>query len=356
MFGYQSNLKPDWRNVQIAAAENRLPPRIPIYEHMINPTFIDLLAPEPVSVLQRSKDPADVKRYFEIYCAFWRAMGYDTVSFECCVAAIFPGGGALGSHVEGVIKTRADLDKYPWEELPDRYFDAFAPQFEAFLEALPDDMRAIGGVGNGLFECVQDLTGYMNLCYIREDDPELYRLLFERVGQVMLKIWQRFLPRYSQRYVVCRMGDDMGFRTQTLLAPEDFRAHLVPGLKRIIDAVHAAGKPFLLHSCGNIFDIMPDLIGAGINAKHSNEDQIAPFSKWLDDFGSQIALFGGIDLNILCLESEQTIRDAVREKFALAKAHGTGFALGSGNSIPDYVPVDGYLTMVDEANKQRSGG
>jgi len=30
-----------------------------------------------------------------------------------------------------------------------------------------------------------------------------------------------------------------------------------------------------------------------------------------------------------------------------------GFALGSGNSIPDYVPVEGYLVMVRAAQQIR---
>ncbi|MDR1030283.1 MAG: hypothetical protein LBL76_05370 [Treponema sp.] len=45
------------------------------------------------------------------------------------------------------------------------------------------------------------------------------------------------------------------------------------------------GKPFLLHSCGCIFKVMDDLIAARIDAKHSNEDAIAPYGRRIGNFG-----------------------------------------------------------------------
>ena len=54
--------------------------------------------------------------------------------------------------------------------------------------------------------------------------------------------------------------------------------------------------------CGyDIFEIMDDLIALGIDAKHSNEDEIAPFEVWIQKYNDRIGLFVGIDVNILCL-------------------------------------------------------
>ena len=82
----------------------------------------------------------------------------------------------------------------------------------------------------------------------------------------------------------------------------------------MIDQVHAAGKPFLLHSCGKIFRVMDDLIGLGIDAKHSNEDAIAPFDEWITRYGDRIGLLGGIDVDILCQQSPQDIVKDVVER------------------------------------------
>jgi uroporphyrinogen decarboxylase len=149
------------------------------------------------------------------------------------------------------------------------------------------------------------------------------------------------------------MGDDLGFKTSTLLEPDTFRNFIFPQYKRVINLIHKQGKKFLLHSCGNIFPLMDDLIELGIDAKHSNEDQIAPFDKWIDLYGDRIGLMGGIDVNTLCLGSYEEVYEKVLEDATRFRNSAKGWALGSGNSIADYVPVEGYQAMIDAARELR---
>jgi uroporphyrinogen decarboxylase len=279
--------------------------------------------------------------------SFFEAMGYDTVSFERLITAILPGSGALYSHKPPAITNRADFDRYPWDGLPELFVSAYYREYELLREYIPEGMKAVGGPGNGVFECVQDLVGYENLCYIAVDDPKLYADLFRTVGDVILAIWSRFVKDFGDVFAVLRFGDDLGFKSSTLLAPEDIRRHIIPQYRRIIALVHGSGKPFLLHSCGNIFSVMDDLIeAAGIDAKHSNEDLIAPFSLWVQRYGQRIGNFGGVDTDVLCQMSERDIRAYVGQVIGHTSGHG-GIAIGSGNSIADYVPVSGYLAMVE---------
>ena len=345
------SFQPDYHNI-IDAARNIESKRTPLYEHIIAPGIAEKVTGKQFAQLQAGDD-RDLEAFFTQYSAFFRDNGYDTVSFECCIGPAMPGSGALGSHKPGVIKTREDFDRYPWEKIPDFYFEMFDRQFAALAKAMPQGMLAIGGAGNGVFELVQDVVGYMDLCYIRMDDPELYADLYRAVGDVMVSVWTRFMARWGDTYAVCRFGDDLGFKTATLIDVDDIRQYIIPQYKRIVDVVHAYGKPFLWHSCGNIFDVMEDVINiAGIDAKHSNEDVIAPFSQWVDMYGNRIGNFGGVDTDHLCSKSCDEIRTIVRDVMTYCKGRG-GFALGSGNSIPDYVPVDGYMAMVEEARRFR---
>ena len=199
----------------------------------------------------------------------------------------------------------------------------------------------------------QDITGYESLCYMRYDDPELYADLFERMGRLQCEIWERFLKRYSDAYCVLRFGDDLGFNTSTLLPAPDVIKYVVPQYRRITDMVHATGRPFLLHSCGNIFSVFDALIDKGrIDAKHSNEDGIAHFSVWVEKYGDRIGNFGGIDTDVLCRQSEDYIRKYVFDCLERTR-NGGGMAFGSGNSIPDYVPTAGYLAMVNAVREWR---
>ena len=343
---------PDYRNV-VLAAQNKAAPRVPLYEHLVNGHILtEIIGYDPFP-LMNSADQAERDKGFAGYWSFWQTLGYDTASFECCVGGILPGSGALGGHVDPVIKTREDFEKYPWDGLEDRYFDRFGPMFESLARTCPEGMKAVGGVGNGVFECVQELVGYIPLCFMHEDDPELYADIFKSIGDLLVKIWTRFTAEYSDVYCVLRFGDDLGFNSSTLLSADDIREHIIPQYRRVTDIVHAAGKPFLLHSCGNLFGVFDDIIeGANIDAKHSNEDCIGHFAVWAERYGDRIGNFGGIDTDVLCRSTPEFIREYVFDSLKRSTPHG-GIAFGSGNSIPDYVPTEGYLAMIEAVRDWR---
>lgn len=342
---------PDFKNIVDASLNNR-PKRMPLYEHIICVEIMEkILGKNFCGLYKGNKD--EKREFFRNYTNFFKTMGYDTVSYEGTITDILPGGGALGRHMPGIIKDRNDFNKYPWDSLNDIFFSTYGEDFELLGEVMPKGMKAIGGPGNGVFEFVQDLVGYMDLCYISADDPELYRDLFKKVSSVMQSIWTTFLRKYGDTYAVCRFGDDLGFKSSTLLSAEDIKTLIIPEYKSIIEVIHSYNKPFLLHSCGNIFNVMEDIITiAKIDAKHSNEDGIAPFNVWVDKYGDRIGNFGGIDTDTLCQQDEKTIREKVKEVVTYSISKG-GFALGSGNSIPNYVPVEGYLAMIEMGRKLR---
>lgn len=346
------DFEPDYRNM-VSAARNHWVDRIPLYEHTIGQKVMyEITGTKPLDLIY-SDNPADQKEGFRQFWDFWKRMGYDTASIEFCVTQILIGGGALGNHAEGCIKDRSDFNAYPWDELIERYFSEFSQRFDLLLETCPAGMKAVGGIGNGIFECVQDLVGYIDLCYLRSDDEELYADLFKKMGDVHAAIWERFLNRYSDAFCVLRFGDDLGFNTMPLLPTDDIVNLILPQYRRITDLVHRTNRPFLLHSCGNLFSVFDQIIDiANIDAKHSNEDGIAHFSVWVDRYGDRIGNFGGIDTDVLCRCSEQEIHDYVLDSLKRVKGHG-GIAFSSGNSIPDYVPTTGYLAMIDTVRQWR---
>lgn len=335
--------QPNYENM-VKTARNIEVRRIPLYEHIIAPEVMEKITNVKFAD-SIGGDDRDLDFFFQNYCGFFRDMGYDTVSYEEITTAILPNAGALYHHTNGAIKDRRDFESYPWDTLVDRYFEINGRRFEALRRNMPAGMKGIGGVGNGVFETVQDLVGYEDLCYMRMEEPDLFADLFERVGSVLLGIWERFLREYGDIFCVCRFGDDLGFKTSTLLSPGDIRTYIIPRYVPIIEAIHRSGKPFLLHCCGCIFDIMDDLIDvAKIDAKHSNEDQIARFPCWVEKYGDRIGNFGGIDTDCVAHLTREAMREYITDVVSKSRGHG-GFAFGSGNSIPDYATVPGILDM-----------
>ena len=61
--------------------------------------------------------------------------------------------------------------------------------------------------------------------------------------------------------------------------------------------------------------------------------------------GRQMAVLGGMDLHFLCTSSPEEIKARARAMLERARERG-GYALGSGNSVPDYCPIENYLAMI----------
>ena len=250
---------------------NRRPQRLPIYEHIIDPVIMEAILDVEFAGLFSGSE-AELLEFFTQYCRFWQEMTYDTVSFEVTITDLLPDHGAIYGGRPGPIQTRADFDRYPWDVLPDIYWAHAGPRFDALRQCMPHGMMALGGVGNGVLEISEDLVGFQQLAYMQVDDPDLYADLYRAIGDLMVELWTTFLERHADAYAICRFGDDLGFKTSTLVSPTTIRRHIIPQYASVIGLIRGAGKPFLWHSCGKIFSIMDDVIALGIGAKHSNED------------------------------------------------------------------------------------
>lgn len=337
------NHEPDYTRL-VAACRNTGGPPFPLYEHNVSIEVAEAILGRSLAPLAEG-DEADRTEFFRAYAGCLASLGYDTVPFEGCVTELVQGGEALCGRAGALVKNRSDVEAFDWDGTVKRYFDRFSLSFRALAAALPAGMKAHGGVGNGVFETVQDFVPLTEIAYMQVDDPEAWALLVSKVGDLMDAIWERFLAEFGESFAFFRFGDDLGFQSSVLIQPTEITGKIIPQYKRVIRQVHNTGKPFLLHCCGAIDSVMDELMAAGIDAKHSNEDNIAPFEYWAEEYGGKIGNFGGVDMNVLCTFDEKGITEYVGDLLSrIRKTHGLAF--GSGNQITDYTPPENFLAMV----------
>ena len=256
------------------------------------------------------------------------------------------GRSYIDEHV-GPITSWEEFEQYPWPKVE----DVSTASLEWCQANLPDDMCVIGGGGFAHFaEHLSWLMGYETLCYALFDQRDLVQAMADR----LLGIYRGSLETILQfdRVEMVWGSDDMGFKNGTLIGPDDMREFVLTGHKLMAEMAHAAGRPYLLHSCGNLDTIMDDLLDdVKIDAKHSFEDTIeSVIDLKQNGYGQRIALLGGIDVDFLCRASEEQVRARVRETLE-ACMPGGGYCLGTGNSVANYIPLDNYLAMLDEGRK-----
>ena len=330
---------------------------VPLVEYLVDEV---VMQPIMTGLLGRAwvpygSDRASQKAYLDNFIDFWYRLGYDFVRFEqglnlpdrkletADTAAGSTKMRAWANEHQGAIASWEDFERYPWPRIED--FDFFP--FEYINSHLPEGMGFISSHGGGIFEHLSWKMSIEGLGLALHEDPALVQAVSDRLGGLMVQFYTHLLD--LDHLTAVFPGDDMGFRTSTLIAPAHLKQYTLPWQKRFAAMTHARGLPYFLHSCGNLSRIMEDLItDVRIDGKHSFEDAIIPVEDFQALYGSRIAVLGGIDINILGAATPDQVRQ--RARFLIDTCGGRGrYAIGSGNSIPSYIPVDNYLAMLDEA-------
>ena len=293
-------------------------------------------------------------------------LGYDAFRFGLRTSEIFPlphlvtddttdaaeqsrGQREWSNEHTGPIQSWQDFEAYPWP----RVADIDLADLEWLDKNLPENMGCYELTAH-ILEIVSWLFGYESLCYKLFDEPELVDAVCERTGRFYVD-FTRTLCDFSCVRLIWG-SDDMGFRTSTLVPPQFLREKILPWHKRCAGIAHEHNRPYLLHCCGNLEEIMDDLIDdVRIDAKHSFEDNIILVTEAKKRYGDRLTLLGGIDVDFLCRADETAIRNRVRETLTVCTPGG-GYCLGTGNTVANYIPLDNYLIMLDEGRKFCLGG
>lgn len=199
---------------------------------------------------------------------------------------------------------------------------------------------------DGILENTIGIMGYENLCFALYDDPELVKDVFYQVGRRIKAYFARCLEYPEVGAILC--NDDWGFNSQTMVPPALLREHVFPWYREIVALAHQKGKYAILHSCGYFDDIIDDIVhDMKFDGRHSYEDKIKPVETAYSLLFPKIAVMGGIDVDFLARSAPDLIRKRVKDMLRLASQGG--YALGSGNSVPDYIPNENFVAMLQAA-------
>lgn len=244
----------------------------------------------------------------------------------------------------GPIQSWADFESFPWPKADHIGYGGM----EYLNAVVPEGMRIIVDMP-GIFENTTWLMGFASYSYALYDQPDLVQAITERVAELVIASVQTAVTYDNVGAIF--FTDDLGYSNGTLVSPATLRKHFFPYYRRLVNAAHAADRLILLHSCGNLEKVMDDIIEIGFDAKHSFEDKIIPVEEAFVRWGERISILGGVDMDLLGRASEADVRKRTRQILEICGAQGTGYALGTGNSVANYIPIENYMAMLDEGRR-----
>jgi len=335
------NREPDFN--RLLKVLNREKTDVPVlFEYFMNNTVHNILT-------QNESLPSDenLRENVKIIIAFKNA-GYDYATFIPPDNFAFyhrkeEGGASVSLNDGAGITSQETLDNYPWPDINNLDLSVL----EKVTPYVPEGMKLVASCPDGVEESVIELVGFENLCYMIADEPELVKNIFDAVGQRLLDYYTRVVE--YDIVGACINNDDWGFNTQTLISHGNMEMWLFPWHKKINDVIHAAGKPVILHSCGNIYPLMDRVIDyLNVDGKHSYEDSIMPVEDAWEKYHDRISIMGGIDMDFVARSTPEAVYKRSRAMLERAGLNG-GYALGTGNSVPEYIPPENYFAMLQAA-------
>ena len=148
-----------------------------------------------------------------------------------------------------------------------------------------------------------------------------------------------------------RFEDDWGFQRSLIIQPQVWRRVFKKHYRRVFQAAHDAGLITMLHSCGRIEDIIPDLIEAGLDVLHPLQPESNDVVRCQRAFGKDITFWGALgSQSTIPLGTADDVRCEVRERLDLF--HNGGYILAPAGAAPTETPVENIIAIADEARKQ----
>lgn len=242
---------------------------------------------------------------------------------------------------QGTISNFADFKSYRWPKLE----EIDLADFDEAGKILPEGMKVVAVCGK-IFTAAWMLMGFENFAVSIHENPKLPKALLEKIAGIQLEVFEKVVRKKTVGAVWA--VDDIAYHTGPMLAPAWYAETLFPYYKIMGKICRELGKPFIYHSDGNLLPVLEMIIGAGFNALHPIEPESMDIYRVREIVGERLCLLGNIRVHTLATGTPEEIKELALDRINNLGSKG-GYCLGSSNSVPNYIPLKNYLSML-EAN------
>ncbi len=250
-------------------------------------------------------------------------------------------------HIDFAVKERS-----AWEELikPQLIPGTRRINFQAYRaakKAAADEERFFCWAGVNSFELMHPVCGHEYMLMGMATDPDWVKDMAMTYAETSI-VLQEILFAEEGKPDGIWYYEDMGFKQRPFMSPAMYREIIKPAHQKTMDFSHSQGLQVIMHSCGFVEPLLPDMVDAGIDCL-----QVMEVKAGMDplrikrNFGDRLSLFGGMDARNLVANDRAAIRSELESKIP-ELMQGSGYILHSDHSIPTTTDYETYRFFVDE--------
>jgi uroporphyrinogen decarboxylase len=211
------------------------------------------------------------------------------------------------------------------------------------------DRFIVAGLGFSLFERAWTMAGMDVLLMAMVDDKAFANRLLDRILEFNLGVIEA-----ACRYAIDAMqfGDDWGMQRGLIMGPRLWREFIKPRIRQMYGLVKSKGKFVLIHSCGKVDAVFPDLIECGLDVFNPFQPEVMDVFEVKRRYGHRLTFYGGISTQrTLPFASVEEVRAEVRRLLEEIGRDG-GYIAAPSHAIPDGAKPENVLAMMDVLQNQ----
>lgn len=251
-------------------------------------------------------------------------------------------------------ETVADVEAYKGYPDPDDYITKFTDEEIEWARGY----CLVGGSWSPIFHESIELIDMEEFFVKLYTNPAVCEAVIERCFSFNHELDRRVFEQNKGLVDMYFIGNDFGSQRALLMSPDMWRKFYKPYIAKLVAQAKANGCVTAIHSCGDIHDIIGDLIEIGIDAINPVQVSAANMDpvKLVGEYGSDCVFFGGIDeVKFLQFGTEEESRAETRRIIDILGKHGRYIVAASHDYLLPEIPARNIAAMFDEAKKYGCG-
>ena len=258
------------KDIVTAAVEFKNPPRIPYYLNTHNSDIMHI-----ANIAGKTRNPIDDKTYFDEWGVKWEITGRGW-------------GHAFGYPLEDLSK----LDEYKFPKFPYDQADPGAQQQINMGRENGKYLLATNMVN--MFELLRSLMGFEGLMMAPYLYPEKFKELLDKLTDLTIDYIDSL--QLSGGVDGFMTIEDWGLQKGLQLSLDQFREFYKPVYQRVIDRCHKNGIHFWWHCCGDIIDLLPEMVEMKVNVVQLDQPMLMGYEEAIKASQGKLAFHNALDI------------------------------------------------------------
>lgn len=241
--------------------------------------------------------------------------------------------------------TPQNINEFQWPDPND------PTRYDFIKEAVKKagDGATLVSLGFALFERAWTLAGMENLLIYMLTDKHFVNLLLDKILEYNLGIIEHAC---SLDIDIIRLGDDWGHQRGLIMGIDLWREFIKPRIKEMYQLAKSKGKYVMIHCCGKVDDLFPDLIECGLDIFNPFQPEVMDVFQMKRLYGERLCFYGGISTQrTLPYGTVAEVKDEVKRLIEVVGENG-GYIASPAHDIPADAKAENIAAMIEVLQNQ----